>query len=203
MAQSQTDICNSALQRVGAATIMNIGDNTREARACMVAYESNRKAELRKHKWRFALKRVVLAPDAKKPEFGYAYAFTLPTDCLRVCLPASTPWLDWELEGDKILTNFGESPSLVGKPSSGASPALNLQYIWDVKDPVLFDSLFYDVFCLSLAADICEAITQSTSKRQAIEQDYADAVLAAAKARAFETLPQEPPVDTWVLARLV
>ena len=56
MAQSAVDICNSALQKLGAASILSFQDNSREARQCNIAYDSNRRSELRKHDWNFAIK---------------------------------------------------------------------------------------------------------------------------------------------------
>jgi hypothetical protein len=203
MAQSQTDICNSALQRVGAATIMSITDNSREARACGVAYDSNRRAELRKRAWNFALKRAILAPNAVAPSFEYAYAFPLPADCLRVILPKNDPSLDWSVEGRQILTNWAQSPYLgSGSQAAGTGPALYLKYIADITDATQFDPLFYDLFCISLACDICEPLTQSNQKKQLMNAEYRDALEAAAKAKAFEMLPQTPVDDDWWLARM-
>ena len=108
MAQSVIDICNSALQRVGATTILSLSDNSPEARACSVAYDSNRRDELRKHRWNFATQRAVLAPDSTAPAFDFDYAFTLPSDCLRVIRP-NTYDLDWVVEGRKILTNDSDT----------------------------------------------------------------------------------------------
>jgi hypothetical protein len=203
MAQSQTDICNGALQRVGAATIMDITDNSREARACAVAYDTARRAELRKRKWRFALKRATLAPDTAAPNFEYAYAFTLPSDCLRITHPADNPDLDWQLEGRKILTNTMQSPFLgASSQPTVTGPALFLRYVADIEDATQFDASFYVMLQIQLAIAICEPLTQSNTKKQGLQAEYKDALMAAAKAQAFETLPADPPADGWWLARV-
>ena len=203
MSQSQTDSCNSALQRVGAATIMDITDNSREARACAVAYDSTRKAELRKRKWRFALKRVTLAPDTTSPNFEYQYAFTLPSDCLRIVLPADNPDLYWSLEGRKILTNYTQSPFLgAGFQPAATGPALFLRYIADIEDTTQWDPAFYEMFAIKLATAICEPLTQSNQKKGGLIAEYKEALMAAAKAQAFETLPADPPADGWWIARV-
>ncbi len=202
--QSVVDVCNSALQRVGAATIMNLADNTREARACAVAYDSNRRDELRRHFWKFAIKRVVLAPDADAPASDFAYQFSLPTDCLRVIMPNDAN-LDWSVEGRKILTNSSTSPFGVTTPTvsttSTPSVTLALRYIADITDVTQWDASFYSVLSLSLAGDICEVLTNSTSKKQAIQAEYKDAMAEARVADAFESLPQDPPDDDWWLVR--
>lgn len=187
MAQSVVDICNSALQRVGATTILSISDNSPEARACSVAYDSNRRDELRKQKWNFAKKRIVLAPDATAPAFDYTYAFSLPSDCLRVIRPATSN-LDWQVEGRKILTNDSDT--------------LNLRYIADITDATAFDPSFYNVIAAALALDLVERLTQSNTKKQLLIKDYDEAIMAARRANAFEAGPEEAPEDDWLLARL-
>jgi hypothetical protein len=186
MAQSTVDLCNKSLQKVGAASIMSLTDNSREARACAKAYDICRRDELRKHVWNFALKRAALAADTTAPAFGKAYRFPLPADCLRVLLPGGMP-VDWILEGRSIL-------------SSSAGP-LNLRYVADVTDCTMFDACFYTTLAISVAIDICEPLTQSNSKRQVLDTEYKDAVSAARRVDAFETLPAEAVLDAWWLAR--
>lgn len=182
MAQTVVDCCNSALQRVGATTILSLSDNSPEARVCSVAYDSNRRDELRKHTWNFAVKRVVLAPDATAPAFDYMYQFTLPSDCLRVLRPA-TPDLDWQIEGRKILTND--------------SATLNLRYVSDVVDCAQWDASFYNVMAASLAIDIVERLTQSNVKKKDLIEDYKDAVSDAKRIDAFEGGPDDAADDDW------
>lgn len=207
MSQSQTDICNSALQRVGAATIMDIADNSREARACAVAYESTRRSELRKRKWVFAKRRRTLAAAANYPgvdDFEFAYAFPLPADCLRVLLPKDNPQLDWVVENRRILTNCQVSPWLGASSQPGVTgPALFLNYIADVVDVTTFDVNFYELVSIQLALRICEPLTNSNQKKAGLQAEYKDALAAAAKSQAFETLPQDPPTSEWLIARVV
>ena len=187
MAQSQTDACNSALQRVGATTILSISDNSPEARACSVAFDSNRRDELRRHIWNFAIKRVQLAPDAISPAFDYTNAFTLPSDCLRVLRPKDTQ-CDWMIEGRKVLSNN--------------DTVLNLRYVSDVEDVSQWDATFYNVFATSLAYDICEKLTQSNQKKVNISQEYKEEVAHARLVDAIESGPEDAPDDTWLLSRL-
>ena len=186
MTQSVVDCCNSALQRVGAASILSLADNSREARACSIAYASNRRDELRKHTWNFAVKRVALAPDTTAPAFDYLYAFTLPSDCLRVLRPPTVA-LDWVIEGRTILTN--------------ASNVLYLRYLADIEDCAQWDPSFYNVVAAALAVDICEPLTQSNTKIARLNQDYKDAVSEAKKVDAFESGPQDAAEDEWIVAR--
>lgn len=95
---------------------------------------------------------------------------------------------DWEISGRKILTNEGDT--------------LSLKYVARIEDPNEFDVTFIDVFSMALALKLSEVITQSNTKKQAIQALYRDAVSNARRANAFEQLSQEPPEDTWITARL-
>lgn len=187
MAQSVVDVCNSALQKVGAASIMSLTDNSREARQCSIAYNSNRRAELRKRAWNFAIKRAVLAPDVAAPAFGFTYQFTLPSDCLRVLIPNDST-LDWSIEGRKLLTSL--------------DTAVNIRYIADIEDVTQWSSSFYDTLALALAIDICEALTNSSGKKQLLMDEYREAVQESAKVNSFEKLPADPPDDSLWTVRL-
>lgn len=200
MANSVVDVCNSALQKLGASRILSLNDNSREARSCVVAYDSNRRSELRKYIWSFAKKRVVLAADTTAPAFEYTYQFTLPSDCLRVLLPKDST-LDWVLEGRKILTNTLTSP-YGGATSASGTASLSLVYIADIEDTTLWDSNFYDMMAISLAIDLREDITQSNTKYQILAKDYDDAKNTAYKTGALEKLPIESGDDDLWTVRL-
>lgn len=187
MSQNITDVCNSALQKVGARAIMNIEDNSREARVCKLAYDGRRRAELRKHNWRFSIRRAILAPDVATPAFDLNYQYTLPSDCVRVILPTDV-YLDWVIEGRKILTNEG--------------PVLNLRYIKDEQDPTVWDTTFYDLMGVSMALEIVEVLTNSSAKKSILDQEYKDLLAEARRNNAFEVLPVDPVEDSfWVVHR--
>ena len=186
MAQNAIDVCNSALQRVGATTIISLSDNTPEARCCNVAYDSNRRDEIRKHPWTFAVSRAVLAPDDAAPLFDFKYQYTLPIDCLRV-LRSSDFDLDWKVEGRKILSN-NDNP-------------LYLRYIADITDAAQWDASFYNVVSAALAVDLVERLTQSNTKKQLLLDEYHDAVRIARRMNAFESGSESGPEDSWWIAR--
>jgi hypothetical protein len=205
MAQSVTGIANRALQLLGAGSIMNLTDNTPEARECTRCYDSCRRAELRKQVWNFATARVQLAPDTAAPAFDYAYQFSLPVDCVRIIL-VNDPSLDWKEEGRKILTNAIQSPfgygAVAPTATSGAAPILKLTYVYDVQDPTLFDPLFCELVSASMAQAMCERLTQSNQKKADAHNAYLAALDEAKHADSLETLPVDAPEDDWVLARM-
>jgi hypothetical protein len=188
---SQVGICNRALQILGAERITTLTDNSRNARACVAAYDAVRQAELRKHTWNFSVARAELAADADEPAWGRANAFTLPAACLRL-LPAypedNLNSLDWQIEGRKILTDD--------------SAPIYVRYVDDITDANTMDALFREALSARLAYDLCEEITQSNSKQDLARERYTDAIREARKVNAFERVSAESPDDVWITARL-
>jgi hypothetical protein len=188
---SQTDICNRALQKLGAKRIVSLSDDSPSARACITAYDTVRQAELRAHNWNFAISRQVLAADALAPEFGRAYSYTLPSGCLKIIDPYPEQNLndrDWVIEGRKIYTN-------------DVAP-LNVRFISDITDTSLFDALFVESFAARMAVEMCEQLTQSNTKKDLLQKEYIQNIREARKASSIEKRPIEPATDTWLTVRL-
>lgn len=184
---SVVEICNVALQKLGAGRIVSLTQDDPRARDCNLAYEPMRDAELRAHPWSFAKTRTVLAPDATAPAFDFDYQFTLPSDCVRVLMP-NTYDLDWHIEGGKILTNEGDS--------------INLIYLKRVTDPNVMDALFREMLSCRIALQLCEVVSQSNTKKVAIQEEYKKALAEARRANAIERVSDDTPVDAWIMARL-
>jgi hypothetical protein len=188
---SIVDVCNRALQKLGADRIISLTQDSVSARACNLAYEPVRDAELRLHPWNFAISRAQLAADATAPEYGYDYSYTLPSDCLRVLTndpnEAAYP-TDWKIEGRKILTN-------------DAAP-LQIRYITRITDTTKYDALFNEMLSCKLAMEMCEELTQSNSKRQLAAEEYKQTTREARKMNAFENIPAEQATDSWLTTRL-
>ena len=188
---SIVEICNRALQKLGADTIISLTQDSVEARACNLAYPNVRDAELRAHVWNFAIKRTQLAADATAPVYGYLYSYTLPSDLLRLLPNDNTEgfyMVDWKVEGRKILTND--------------TAPLPIRYIFRATDTTQYDSLFSEALSCKLAMELCERLTQSNTKRQLAAEEYKLAIREARKANAFENTPVEQAADTWLTGRL-
>ena len=61
---SVVDICNSALNLLGASTISALTDDSKNARLCNQRYEPVRNRIFRGHAWNCLTKRVQLAKDS-------------------------------------------------------------------------------------------------------------------------------------------
>lgn len=197
---SEVDICNRALGKLGAATIISLDDDDPKAVALNIAYPAVRDKELRQRRWRFALERTQLVADAVAPSFGFTLRFPLPADCLRVIQVGqydlgpnlsdyrAAPTELWSIEGRAILTNL--------------SAPLPIRYIKRIEDTGLFDASFVEALASRLAYDTCYRITQSNEREDRCMRDYSLALSEARRTNALEVAPSEPSDDTWVMARL-
>jgi len=188
-AVSQVRVANLALQKLGAAEIVSMDEDTRERRAISRCYTMLRDRELRAHNWNFSIRRKVLAPSSVAPLFEFAKAFPLPSDCLRPLPPSRD--VDWTIEyheGSKhILTNEGT--------------VIYLRYVSRVTDETQFDPLFADMLACKIAWHCCEELTQSNQKKADIEREYDKAKADAKRTNAFEQATPQEPEPPWLTAR--
>ena len=68
---SQVDICNGALNQLGASTIISLSDDSKNARMLNQRYDMVRDRVFREHPWNCLLKRVSIAADATAPTYEY------------------------------------------------------------------------------------------------------------------------------------
>lgn len=188
---SEVGICNRALQKLGASSILSLTEDSTEGRACNLAYKPVRDALLRSHWWSFSIKRASLAASSTSPLFGYDNQFPLPSDYLKLIPPdhrEKVYMTDWKLEDGFIRTN-DDAP-------------LEIRYVSRVTDPNKFDALFIEALSARLAMEMCEQLTQSNAKRQLAMQEYQDSIREARKHNAFENPPVEAPDGSWITSRL-
>jgi len=198
---SDVAIANLALTKLGEARIISFADDTKASRAVAALYEITRDAELRRRKWRFSLKRAALPALTNSPEFGYANAYQLPTDCLSILSVGDiAPGVDmsdyrtgldmglYSLEGRQILTDMGAP--------------LSLRYKSRVTDPSQFDIAFVAAFASRLAYELAEDLTQSAQKKADAGNDYKVALRETITANAIEIAPEPTLDDTWLLSRV-
>ena len=142
---SVVDICNGALNQLGASTILSLTEDSKNARLCNARYTQVRDSLFRSHPWNCLQKRVQLAADTTAPAWGFTSAYTLPADCFRLLRI-----LDYDsnhkVEGRKILTN---------------NSSMKILYVARIEDPNEYDELLRETISAALAADIAYAVTSS------------------------------------------
>jgi hypothetical protein len=104
---SWTSICNGALGRLGAASIVDLSEGTINAELCSRFLPRAVEHVLDQYDFNFAKKRARLAPLTEKPESGWKEQFPLPVDLLRVT-GVSGGSVPYRIEGDRILADAEE-----------------------------------------------------------------------------------------------
>ena len=151
---SVVNMCNSALNLLGASTIAALTDDTKNARLCNQRYEPVRNRVFRSHAWNCLHKRLQLAQNSTAPVVEYDHAYALPSDCLRVLkihngsTDSIASALDYKLEGRNIVTDID---------------TVFLIYIALDTDPNNYDTYLRESISHQLAADLAYAITNNAT----------------------------------------
>jgi len=163
---STVDIANYALNNLGASNISSLDENSKAARVVNQRYEAVRDAVFRAHPWNCLIERAQLAQDTDTPAFGYAYQYALPTNpyCLRV-LEFSNGTLSYPQ--DNITNNSGGPVFVIeGRKLLTDEAVARIKYIGRITDPQQYDASLVEALAARLAAEVCYAITGSTSMVQ-------------------------------------
>ena len=163
---STVDIANFALNNLGASNISSLDENSKAARIVNQRYDAVRDAVFRAHPWNCLVHRTELAQETDAPAFGYAYQYALPTNpfCLRV-LEFTNGTLSYPQ--DNMTSNSGGPVYVVeGRKLLTDEGTAKIKFIGRVTDPQQYDASLVEALSARLAAEICYAITGSTTMVQ-------------------------------------
>jgi hypothetical protein len=144
---STVEICNGALNQLGATTILSLTEDSKNARLCNARYTQVRDGVFRSHPWNCLQKRVEIAADTTAPAWGFSFAYTLPSDCLRL-LRILDYDSNYKVEGRKILSN---------------ASSMKILYIARITDANQYDELLRETLSSALSADIAFAVTSNNT----------------------------------------
>ena len=144
---STVEICNGALNQLGATTILSLTEDSKNARLCNSRFTQVRDSVFRSHPWNCLQKRVEIAADTTAPAWGFSFAYTLPADCLRL-LRILDYDSNYKVEGRKILSN---------------TSSMKILYIGRITDPNEYDELLRETLSAALSADIAFAVTSNNT----------------------------------------
>ena len=183
---SVVDICNSALDKLGHGPITSLQDGNKAANLCLRNWPLVRDRMLRQHPWNFAVTRAILAPTNPPPAWGFSARFQIPTDCLRLLEVRDLHAGEYQVEAKTILAN---------------ASTLYIRYVARIEDPNKYETLFSDAVTTRLAYEMCEALTQSNTKKGALWEEFDQAFTDAKRADGQENPPQSFQEDEWIAVR--
>lgn len=174
MALTQTQICNQALGRVGAQSIMDINDgDSKGARVCLNFYEGAVREVAAAGDWKCLKKRATFSQLATAPAFEWAYQYQLPADFISLVELNGVdyhgqPSDDWDIEGRVLLTDAEEAKA---------------RYIAYVEDATVWDQLFTEAVIVLLASKIAVPIRQDEGLAQALKEEFMRSALPKARTK--------------------
>lgn len=187
LGDSIVGICNIALTALGETPIASVDDPYKRAILCKARYDDVRRAMLRSHPWNCARKLANLPTALPQPSTLYSYSYPLPPDFMRMVEIVDDAYAAWDVVGDRLLVNN--------------DPPLAVLYIWDLQDPAKFDPLFVQAIGYSLAVELAQPLTQSTTKQQLVMRQLQDKMGDARTMGSQENSVKPWDMDVWLRAR--
>jgi len=184
---SEIEIANLMLARIGQKMISSIDAPTTPLEDVVALhFAMTRRKLLRAYVFNFAKKYATLTADPDvTPAFGYASAYKLPNDFIRllalgdVTINADTPASLYDLSEGYIYTDAGDEDD-----------TLNVHYIKDATVVAKWDALFVDLMRVQGAKDLAVALTLKPSFIVSIDSELADIKLQAAAVAGQEKPPR-------------
>ena len=182
---SKVDICNYALQNIGANSITTLTEDTPEAIECNLRYDTARKSLLELHPWNFALKRASLNKEVETPAFGYDNQFALPTDFVRMI--ATEEQIGFINHGSSFngyvtisnRNDFAEADNYkIEMNSSGGKILLSnddtkkILYVFNQTSEATFAPMFIELLAKGLSAAMAYRITNNRTLAQTERQEF-------------------------------
>lgn len=196
-ANSEVGVYNLALNAVGeTANVSSPTENSRRAEVCRLWYELVRDQVLEAAPWPEATKmrRLALAQERDEDEWetgdpqpGYAYAFVLPSDCLR----------------PQYLTDYSpfELMTETTKQLHTNNPAPILRYTAVQTNVALWSSNLLMAVVYGLAGHIAQPLSGKTSMTNMLVQRANDFILAARVSSANQPQHQIEAIPDWLQGR--
>ncbi len=174
---SPEDICNLALDDLKQLPIKSITtpvSNTEQV--CARNYDAARRECLFAHPWKFAITRVQLTPNlTTTPLFGYAYAYDLPTDYLRMITVGDDYLGDlrqqFEIESNQLLAVSGDV--------TFDGTTKDIRYMRDAVDVTKFSPGFVTYLRLKLAIRMSNKFNVSQQIKTELKADFQEAATEA------------------------
>lgn len=177
-------ICNRALVKLGADTVISLSGDSAEASLCNIFFDDVVDEVLQDFEWTCAIERKDLARSSDSPVSGYEYQYPLPSSpwCLRV-LEIVDSTATYRIEGRMLLTDIDE---------------VSIRYIKRITDTNLFPPLLAECIALKLASVLCTKITESSTGGERLLQEYYLKLAQAKGKNQMEATEPDPKPNLWI-----
>jgi hypothetical protein len=211
MATAEARICNRALARIGQLQqIVSLDQASAIARACKALYADSRDATLEARDWPFARRRSVLGAIADGQRGGWAYAYTLPADCIapRYIEPNQNNLDDDDVliapadilglvSGNRGIAFETEDDAALGRVLLTDQPDAELVYTARIEAVPRFTSTFVDALSYKLASDLALSVAKRPPLAEALQREFELTLARAAAASSKQQKPRRPPLSSF------
>jgi hypothetical protein len=186
---TKVEIINKSLTLIGAAPIVNITDDTNNARIMNRVYDLSLRSILSETCWNFATKRKLLATSTTALEWydtGVSTVYARPSDVIRI-FGTNDDNAVWREEGDYIISD---------------TAGLGVKYVYYLDTPSKYPASFVDAFVDRLASDAAFMILNNSNIAQKYLEKYEKVSLSKARSENAQIGTQQYlKDDEWVLAK--
>ena len=197
MVATKLSIYNGALTLLGERKLIALTDNRESRRILDIIWDGGAvNFCLRRGLWNFAIRTIKIDYDPDySPTFGYRKVFTKPTDCMRVVGLSADEYFVQPLNEYKDENNrwYSDVDSLYVSYVSNGETFGGDYSTW----PELF-TRYVESY---LAAEICERLTQNTSKKQELVMIMKELLRDAKSVDAQDEAAAFPPRGSWSRSR--
>lgn len=185
---SKLEIINNALMKCGLPLAASLTETDWNA---SVVFETVAKQALRSFPWGFATRFASLSANTNRPAHGFAYAYTLPTDCLRI--------VDVRQHDDLRAPKgrFVVSGKLL---YANISPC-NARYVACDLEPANWPDDFCDAVSCKIAAEIANLSAQTVTMTPGLLQMYQLSLAQAQTIDSTETNERVPLDESILMSR--
>ncbi len=156
-------ICSAALLQLGKAPIADFLQAGDLPRLCANLYPIERDSLLRENDWNCAIKRLVLAPLATAPAFGFTSQFALPSDYLRMI----------SIGDRRVGTPLCQAFRVESRSILSSGTVLPIVYVFRNDAESTWDSKLVELMTARMLWKLAYPVTQSTSLRDELKAEYA------------------------------
>lgn len=210
MATAEVRICNRALARVGQTQqITSLDQANSVARACKALFADSRDATLEAHDWPFARRRSTLAAITDGERGDFAFAYTLPDDCIapRFLEPAVS--ID-DVDDDQVLVDPTgvmtggrpvpfelEDDATLGTVLLTDQEDAELVYTARVEQVPRWTPNFLECLSLRLSADLALSVAKRPQLAEVLDRKFERAVARAASLASKHRKPRARPPSSF------
>lgn len=198
-------IANKALIKVAEATISSLDDaESKSSRTMKVLLPQARTFVFRLHPWNCLRGRAIVTKSGSSPEFGFAYKYALPSDCVRPLAIQDgrgtfIPFYEasyggtlrdpqqFVVEGRYILTDTAPATN-----NTSGKTGLNFVYTKNPENLNILDANVVELLAFYLAIETAYSFTGSVSLKQQLLSENKDILKVARALNAQEIAPGIP-----------